>query len=948
MPDTRLLPFRKRLALDLSDVAVAGDIAPADAGASPIDVTIRTHFVASAELPNPPDDPLRRRDDPTAGLYRQFIAGPRADFEKVEPVLLEWLRASPERAEEFAEDPAAVIGKLPSVEPDVKARLARYFGPQTPRVMPRLAGLNVSEMTFDAVAVAPPVLPAASTKAGEDITADALVQVGFSHLVRAFAEKLLPPIRAAASEVVFPVGNVIGTARLLAERPGDPELELEPGGTLKMTIGFGITQLEVPLGVGPVTIVDLGAVTLQARLELTTTPLAGGANVDLKLSTNGLTISQPPNLATLPVNLVGPITAAFNTASARLVQLLTPYFNFPLPLQFPDGLCGIGARGVVAKLLPKGQAGTQDSLALAIALLETTDLAALDAGASSRVKDGQDGAIFLSNLTMVKVACCLLSQSAEFGGLPAESHEATEEEPFCRWEHVHGFRLGAETFDELAYFEIRAVDGGIDTDLQLKKSGTGWNMTVTITSELRLDLVNGALSARAVPKVVVDKHVALWVKVLSIIAIIGGIVLIVVGIWTGIAPLAIAGRWVLAVGLLLGAVGIIVTAIADAVMPELLTDPEQLIGLLPTGIQEGLGKLTFLNALDWDDLEFGGYLTLPGSPSLVAAADVVMQPGCAIDLDSGEIVTSADIGARMDADLLFHESNVLVADTRALASEPQPGVPSSGAGSHPSVMHFVPRSGIDFTAVGPLRGRRLEPLGASRLVLFGVRPYPSIGYSDLAQLGFPTSATQINIPGAAAPGSDPVVKTFAVRTSAGRLASCAVWTDHLHRATLRYRTFDTPVWLSIDANIYIQTFGKPGVTDQTMIMNGTFTAVPGPQWPTQLSTSYRWYWSGVELLGSGLLDSIGNRFTIVNDHCQIETVQGADLKGWLCAAASNSSGLETVACRNVNHLGRIPKPPDVPGGGFGGGFSGPGGAPGSGGPGGGFGGGLPGGGGPHL
>jgi len=244
-------------------------------------------------------------------------------------------------------------------------------------------------------------------------------------------------------------------------------------------------------------------------------------------------------------------------------------------------------------------------------------------------------------------------------------------------------------------------------------------------------------------------------------------------------------------------------------------------------------------------------------------------------------------------------------------------------------------------------GRKLEALGASRLVLFGARPYASIGYSDLAQLGFPRSATSISIPAAPAPGSDPVMKTFAVRTSAGRLASCAVWTDQLHRTILRYRTFDTPVWLSTEPNIYIQTFGKSGVTDQTMIMNGTFTAVPGPQWPMQPPTSYRWYWSGVELLGSGLLDSVGNHFTIISDRCQIETVHGADLKGWLCAAASNSSGLEAVACRNIHHIGRIPKAPDVPGGGFGG-SGGPGGLPGSGGSGGGFGGGLPGGGGPHL
>jgi hypothetical protein len=467
---------------------------------------------------------------------------------------------------------------------------------------------------------------------------------------------------------------------------------------------------------------------------------------------------------------------------------------------------------------------------------------------------------------------------------------------------VPDFRLGGEVFDKLSHFEIKAVDGGISTDLQLKKSGFGWRMTVTVTAEMRLDLTNGAISTRAIPKVVIDKEVACWAKVLSILAILGGIALIVVGIWTGTGALTLAGGFVLSFGLLLGVVAIVLKDLAGALLPTDLADADQLLGLLPTGISDKLGELSFLNALDWDDLEFGGYLTLPGSPSLVAGGDVILQPGWGIDLDTGEIITAAEIGARKDADLQLHESNRLVASARELASPaPQPGVPPGDGGSPLRAMHFVSRARIDFGGVvAPLRGRRLEALGASRLALFGARPYASIGYSDLAQLGFPQSVTEIGIPGAPAPGSDPVMKNFAVRTSAGRLASCAVLTDHAHRTILRYRTFDTPVWLSIDPKIYIQTFGKPGVTDQTMIMNGTFTAVPGPQWPAQPPTSYRWYWSGVELLGSGLLDSIGNRFTIIGERCQIETVHGADLKGWLCAAASNSSGLETAATSTIS------------------------------------------------
>ena len=63
-----------------------------------------------------------------AGVHREIMSGAHGDFGKVEAVLLKWLRASPERAERFAEDPAAVISELPGLKPADKARLARYFG----------------------------------------------------------------------------------------------------------------------------------------------------------------------------------------------------------------------------------------------------------------------------------------------------------------------------------------------------------------------------------------------------------------------------------------------------------------------------------------------------------------------------------------------------------------------------------------------------------------------------------------------------------------------------------------------------------------------------------------------------------------------------------------------------------------------------------------------------
>ncbi|MEJ7623786.1 MAG: hypothetical protein WKF34_07315 [Pyrinomonadaceae bacterium] len=927
MPDTRSLPFRERLALDLSDLAVAGDIAPGDATARPVDVIIRTHFVAMDSLPPPPDDPLRRRDDPMARLYGEFLAH-QSDYAKAEPELLKWLRASPENAEQFAENPFAALAGVPHVEPEVKARLGPLFGRHSGAVMPRLAGARVTEMSFDALDALPPADPPPG-KAGEDIDSDALFEVGLSQLARILGEKLLPPIREAASEIAFlvppvnPLPALPGTVRLLAGRPGDPLLVREATDTLKLTMGFNSGQLEI----GPVSpsLTDLGPVTLDARLKLSITPATGGALLNLELVPGGLTISQPPGLG-------GSVLTNWNAAAPRIVQALSPLFAYPVRLTFPTGLCDLGPRAVAAALLPPADGTMQDSLALAIALFEGT-VPGFAANARSRVAASQDGALFLSNRLMVEVACCLLSQSAELATLPPPVVEASDAEAKCRWENIGNFRLGQEVYDELVFLEVKAVDGGFETSMELKKSGFGWRMTVHGGAEIKLNLFEGKITVSAIPTLIIHTDVACWVHILGILAIIAGAIVLYFSGGTG-AAFAV-GLFTLGAGLLVLTLGHLVADLLDALIPGNLVDPSQLLGLLPGGLGHGFGQLSFLTSLEWDDLELGGYMTTPGSPLLVAGGDFVLAPGWGIDLDIGEMVPPVDLTSRMDADLRLREPPGL-AMARMVADSGSFGARTS-TGSVPVAVFVSHASGVGpFDNVGPIHGRSLEAIGASRLVPFGTRPYASIGFSDLAGLGFPQSATSLSVPSAPSTGSNALTRTFAVRTSAGRLASCAVWTDQQHRTMLRFRTFDTPIWLSLSAETSVEAFGKPEF-GQSFVFHGIYTALPGSPWPPLPATSYRWYWSGVELVGTGLLDQVGNRFTIIGNRCEIHTVQGADLEGWLCGAASKPSGLEAVACRNIRHMGKLPGTPN-PGGGF----------PGSGGPGGGFGGGLPGGGGPDL
>lgn len=712
--------------------------------------------------------------------------------------------------------------------------------------------------------------------------------------------------------------------RLLSEQIGDPHLTRLGPDRLTLTVGFSTTQLET----SPLAIADLGAVTLVATLKLSTTAQTGGSVVNLALDTNGLTISPP---ADLPATL----NSAWAAASAELVRTLPPYFAFPIPLTFPAGICDIAPHAVAASLLPPATDANQEALSVAIALLASTPAGGLSAGAASRVTKEQDGAVFLSNLLVVKVACCLLSSSQQFSMLPAEVHEATKEEPFCRWENVPNFRLGNEQFDALAFFEIRASeDGGLTAQLQLKKSGTGWDMTVTVTSVMKLVLNGGVLSLQAVPSVVIDTNVAWWVEWLSIVGIVVGAALIVIGCFT-VNPLIIAGGFVLGAGLLLGVVGVLVAGLADALLPTTLADPSQLLRLLPQGLTDRLGELSFLTALEWDDLELGGFMTPPGSPALIVAGEAILPAGSGIDLDTGQLVSAGDLTARMDADLKYHAAARPVSVARSVAPR---GQQPTGGGA-PSAL--APLSGVDLASIAPwLVDRQIEAVGASRLVLLGTRPFATIGYSDLAQLGFPQGTTSLGLPGTPAPGADSELRSFAVRTSAGRLASCQVRIDAAGQLHLLYRTYDTPVWLSITPNVSVQSMGKPGVTNEIRTLYGTFTAVPSSQWPPQPATHYRWFWSGIELLGNGLLDAAGTTYSVAGDRCQIQTAAGADLKGWLCAVASKTADLEALACYNIDHTGVFVLPPG--GGGYGGGgYGGPGAPSGPGDPG------LPGGP-PHL
>lgn len=891
VPDSDALPFRQRLAANLSDLLLTADPEIVGADVTPVEVSFRTHFVAMDELAEPRGDPLRRRNDPMRRMHQHFAAH-REDFAAVEPRLLRWLRAAPENAEQFAENPAAALADLSEVAPDLKARLAPMFARRS-QVMPQIPGGLVKSMTFDAFAAPPPADPPPVGKASVDIQSDAQVEIGLSQLTRIFAEKVLPGIRQAAANVSFVNSAIPGTVRLLDGLAGDPVLARTSGDTLRLTIGFSSGQLALG-GLAP-TVTALGAVTIEAQLRLTSPTQANGQRLGLDLVSGSMTVSTP----------AGVVATVWTAAADAIKTLFGPLLTYQVPLSFPPGLCDLNPHTVAASFLSPGGNGTQDVLALGVALFDGAT-PGFAADARSHVATGQDGAVLISNRLAVEIACCLLSQTPELAGV--DHAPATNSDAVCSWRDIENFRLGDTVYDRLVSLDIRAQDGGLKTSIKLETSGFGWRATITGSADIKLSLLDGKIGVSAVTKLDIDTDVALWVYLLAVLLFLAGAAVLIFTKGWG-AKYAV-GLFTIGAGLLVLSLGFLLAGIAEMLLSrvEELADPNQLLSVLPTGLADGFGQLSFLTSLEWDDLRLGGYMTTPGSPRLIAGGDVVIPPGWGIDLDSGELVPPVDLTARMDVDLRLRVPPGLVM-ARAMAR------PDSGSTVAPVAMalgHVAARR----DTIGPLFRTSLEAVGASRLVPFGMRPYATIGYFDLVELPFPSAATAMTVPSAAPPGVEPSMRTLAVRTSAGRLSSCAVWTDAQHRTILRYRTFDTPMWLTLSAGgTYVDNFGKPEF-GQSFVLHGNYTAIPGEQWPPESLTGFQWYWSGTALSGAGLLDAVGNRYTVVGNRCLIETVQGADLNGWLCVVATQPSGLEAVACRNVNHRGKFSPPPD-PGDGFG-------------------------------
>lgn len=878
--------------------------------------------------------------DPLAAVHRRSTPELRRELAAIERPLFAWLEESPDRPARFAHDPAQVIRALPHVDPALAMRVAGTM-PRSAAPFARLAGLAVNELTVDTdVAAAPPPPPDEPVTKGTT-NADAVFEIALDQLARVLDAEMIPGVRQRASRVSFdtPVQWQMqtltqqGVLSLLLEDAADPRLvpdTMSPTDTIQVTIGFPEATLE--LGTGPLANAvpaSLGGVEVHARLKVTAQPTGGGTTIGLGLVPGSLTVSTPADLTVIPLP-PGADPALrqqlWNAAAAMAVQQLAPFYAFAAPLTFGTELCGIGPRGVTPAFRP-GSMTTAPSLALFLTLAAGASGPPPTDGGPSLVPSGADGHLLLKNGLVLDLACCLLAQSDVWAGLPATPTERTTDNGVtcCKWKDVSPIAVGGESFDKLNEMRV-CVDNGLSMYLKLSKSGWGWDATVEVTAKVTLSVEGGVLHVDTDTTVKVTTDVAWWLSLISVLAIIGGIALIVVSL--------LHGNWVgVGVGGGLVVLGLGLWTLVHLLPPDIRVPTEfdsAILDLLPGGLREKFGGLTYLTDAAWDDVALSGYMTVPNEPPLVAGGEYRLVPGQGIDLDTGEIVNAADLPTRLDVDLVLHPSpsDIGMAPASALArgvpSGPVAGARGMGSGSAGTATARLVRLPPDIFV-----GRRLGAFGSSRLVALTGRPYPTVSAADLRGVVFPTTVTSVVAPGRGSSPDGVTATVLAARSSAGRLAKVVVWSDQTGATWVRFRTYDTPLLVTIETDHSVQSFGKPGVTDILTILNARFHAVPAGAWVGRALT-YEWFWQGTRVDGLATIDG-GARMTVIDDRCTIDTQEGADLRGAVCVVVTDAAGLSVTACSNVLHIGRIPKPPDTGPGGPGG--PGPGG-PGPGGPGG--------------
>jgi hypothetical protein len=745
------------------------------------------------------------------------------------------------------------------------------------------------------------------------------------------------PLRPAHVDISFPLPLSLSSISQngFFSLPDRPTATLTRTGANAFTLALAYTRstlslnpvpgsISSPLGVaglGGLAPSNAGATTLTLPLTINAATSGSHSPITIALASDP-TLSPPSLLSSLPIAVpaVGGVTLA-NMRAAVLAAVLAAVVDavrssFPIvkDVALPTtGPCSIFPRNLSLKFLDP-DSSHDPSLTFMLTLLGTSS-GDFGGTTTSLLPAGNEGVLVISNNLLIELLCCLIPQSAALSGLSGIAPtRTTTPNVCCRWNNVPNLSIGGESL-EAPRFEVCIVNGGIQVSGDLAKHGTGWWVTANFSLTVTLRRTGNSITpVSGAPALHVDSGVEWWVWLIAVLVVI---VLAVIGFFIG-GPLGSAligaGVGFLIGALISGAVLLAIYSVASLAGTVIegavgaLTGELEALQLLPNDLTDIFGTLDLVGDPVVDDMSVRGHVVLPNNyPSRAESADQVINRDEAIDLDRGIV---QPLGSTFDPDFdLSWQAHPLVASSNATAiartTARTSKSPAASAAASAAASLVNDLGSVVFQYPPDITTR-----GSARLVLLAGRSFFGLTESDLAELVYP--ANHGGIVNSLVPQSDssnpPSTVVFAVRTSEGRYAKCAAWQDSRGRLHLRYRTYDTPLPLSLSA-IWTSTRGAvvgtsvsafAVVTEYEVARRGTLRATLQT---THTPVVYRWMWNGSAISGTGTLAGTTAQYTVAGAVCTIQTQMGQPLAGEICVTASDATAFEATVCRQLNLSG---------------------------------------------
>jgi hypothetical protein len=768
---------------------------------------------------------------------------------------------------------------------------------------------------------------------------DVLFEISRDRLLNVLRNLLIDDVPLLTSNlpisVPLPASLFATTQQGFISLPGrpTPTLTFVPGSLDRLTLELAFPQAILSLTeiLPPIDIVDdiipglaptdVGSATLTLNLIISTATVDGESPITIALDPNNPTsLTNPPGIALLDLE---PVTAELQrVVREAVIAAVEAVLPISIPVSLPGGragLCDLGVRDLQMKLLPGADNNSQfDALGFFLTVRPDEDgLVPGDADAITVShlfdEDGNrpNGTLIISNQLLLDLLCCLVPET----GLTAlEGIEPERTGDCCRWTDLTNFQLGDTTFEEVASIELCVVGGGFEfRGSGMIIRGFGWEAEYSFTLPISISHEDGLIvPVVGTLDIDVDKRIEWWVWLLAgllalVFAIIGGILgAIAGGILgaTGGGPLGalLGGIAGLMVGVVAGAVLAIVIVLPVLLLSEVLDlAPDVLnqlgnLPIIPDDIKNVFGALDLVGEIVIDDLQVFGRVIVPTpKPPRAEGIDVILKPGDMFDLDRGILLPLAENpGIQLDADIAWTAGH---------------------HGPFPLPLPFpMPLPG----KLGSLKVPGIVRKGATSLLELAGASYQALTENDLLQLRFPRNSSIIA--GDTLPLSDTGMprdgSVFAVRTSEGRVAKCAGWRDSRGRLHLRFKTFDTPVPLTMrstwtssrGAVVGTGNSGLVSYTDYEVARQGVVRAeTNGMRAPLQ----YRWLLDGREVTGSSVLRGSltdlhglsGKRAVTIRvsgARCEISTPMGVAFSGELCVEVTDAGGYKVAICRTLD------------------------------------------------